>query len=57
MSVLLLVGPEGGFSDQEAALALGHGFVSVSLGPRTLRAETAGIMAVGLVQHHFGDMG
>jgi 16S rRNA (uracil1498-N3)-methyltransferase len=55
--VLVLVGPEGGFSDREAAMAIEQGFVPVSLGPRTLRAETAGIVVVGLVQHRFGDMG
>jgi 16S rRNA (uracil1498-N3)-methyltransferase len=38
------VGPEGGFSDEEVALALQHGWQAVSLGPRILRVETAAIV-------------
>jgi 16S rRNA (uracil1498-N3)-methyltransferase len=41
----LFVGPEGGFSKREAALARERGVASVSLGPRTLRAETAAVAA------------
>lgn len=52
----LLVGPEGGFSDEEYAAATAAGFVSVSLGPRVLRTETAGITAVALAQARFGDL-
>lgn len=52
----LLVGPEGGFSDREYAAAAAAGFVSVSLGPRILRTETAGITAVALAQARFGDL-
>ncbi len=55
-SVLVTVGPEGGFSERELSLARAKGFVSVSLGPRILRAETAAIIATGLVQHRFGDL-
>ena len=40
-AVLALSGPEGGLDEQELALALQAGFVPLSLGPRTLRAETA----------------
>jgi len=40
--VTLLVGPEAGFSDDEAIRAMEVGFTSVSLGPRVLRTETAG---------------
>ena len=47
--VLVLSGPEGGFSDAEEALAIGAGFVAQSLGPRTLRAETAAIVALALL--------
>ncbi|MBI5562525.1 MAG: 16S rRNA (uracil(1498)-N(3))-methyltransferase [Deltaproteobacteria bacterium] len=54
---VLLIGPEGGFSDEEARIALEAGFVSVSLGPRTLRAETAAIAAMVMAQHALGDMG
>ncbi|HHY36004.1 MAG TPA: 16S rRNA (uracil(1498)-N(3))-methyltransferase [Firmicutes bacterium] len=47
--VSVLVGPEGGFSDSEVEAALSRGFIPVSLGPHLLPAETACIMAVGLV--------
>jgi 16S rRNA (uracil1498-N3)-methyltransferase len=55
--VLLLVGPEGGFSPEEERIAQEQGFLPVGLGPRVLRAETAAILAVGLVQYAFGDLG
>ena len=55
--VLLLVGPEGGFSPEEEQIAQKQGFLPVGLGPRVLRAETAAILAVGLVQYAFGDLG
>jgi 16S rRNA (uracil1498-N3)-methyltransferase len=55
-SVLMAVGPEGGFSAQEAALATQHGFVLVSLGRRILRAETAALTALSLAQFCWGDL-
>jgi 16S rRNA (uracil1498-N3)-methyltransferase len=55
-SVLVLVGPEGGWADEEVALALESNWQVVTLGGRTLRAETAAIVAVTLVQHRFGDL-
>ena len=48
-SVLVIVGPEGGFTDSEMALANQYGCVPISLGPRRLRAETAAISAVSWV--------
>lgn len=54
--VTLLVGPEGGFSDGELAHADEAGFTRVSLGPRTLRTETAAIVAVTLAQSLWGDL-
>ncbi len=48
----LLIGPEGGFSPQEIQLATSAGIPLVSLGKRILRAETAGIIAVGLLQNN-----
>lgn len=54
-AVLILIGPEGGFSDAEARAAGTHGFERVHLGPRTLRAETAAVTALGLVQFLWGD--
>jgi 16S rRNA (uracil1498-N3)-methyltransferase len=54
--VLLLVGPEGGFSPPEIAAAVAAGFVPVGLGPRILRGETAAVAAVAVVQHRLGDL-
>lgn len=54
--VFALIGPEGGFSDEEATRAQGAGFRSVRLGPRILRAETAGIALVSLLQFLLGDL-
>lgn len=55
-SVYLMFGPEGGFSDQEADLALSAGWLPVGLGDRILRAETATIAAVAITQHLLGRM-
>jgi len=55
--VLVMLGPEGGFTDQEIKKLLNCGFQSAGLGPRILRAETATIAAVTLVQYLYGDMG
>jgi len=52
----LLVGPEAGLSDEEIAAAQAHGFVTVALGPRVLRTETAGLAAIAVLQARFGDL-
>jgi 16S rRNA (uracil1498-N3)-methyltransferase len=52
----ILSGPEGGWSAREVAVAREHGIVPVSLGPRTLRAETAPLVALSLVLYEFGDL-
>jgi 16S rRNA (uracil1498-N3)-methyltransferase len=57
LALALAIGPEGGFAATEVALARGVGFAVSGLGPRTLRAETAGIVAVALVQALWGDLG
>lgn len=54
---VLVVGPEGGFDRDEVATACKTGFVSVSLGNATLRAETAGPAAVAILQYLWGDLG
>jgi 16S rRNA (uracil1498-N3)-methyltransferase len=52
----LCVASEGGWSEHELRKAASCGFTPVSLGTRTLRTETAAIVAVALAQHIFGDM-
>ncbi|MEB2285891.1 MAG: 16S rRNA (uracil(1498)-N(3))-methyltransferase [Myxococcales bacterium] len=52
----VIVGPEGGFSSEEASRALNAGLAICSLGPRILRTETAAIVALALVQACFGDL-
>jgi 16S rRNA (uracil1498-N3)-methyltransferase len=54
--IVALVGPEGGWTDQEIELAREGGWEIVTLGGRTLRAETAAIVVVSLLQHRFGDL-
>jgi 16S rRNA (uracil1498-N3)-methyltransferase len=47
--IALFIGPEGGFSPAEIEQAQTHGLIPVSLGPRTLRAETAALAATTLI--------
>ncbi|MGH7818607.1 MAG: RsmE family RNA methyltransferase, partial [Candidatus Binatia bacterium] len=56
-SALLVTGPEGGFSESEAARAERAGCALAGLGERILRAETAAIAAVTLAQFLWGDLG
>ncbi len=56
-SAVVLIGPEGGFEEEEIRRAVESGFMSYSLGPRILRAETAAVCACGLIQYLLGDMG
>jgi len=54
--IILLIGPEGGFSTEEVKAAVEKGFVEVSLGPRILRTETAPIAVISIIQYERGDM-
>ncbi len=54
--VALLVGPEGGFTDEELQLAQQYDFLPLSLGPRILRTETAGMAAIAAIQIKWGDI-
>ena len=55
--VSVLVGPEGGFTEEEVEHARSRGITSVSLGGRILRAETAGIAATTAVLYELGELG
>lgn len=54
--ITLIIGPEGGFHDEELALLQQHQAHAIKLGPRVLRTETATITATCLAQHHYGDL-
>ena len=56
LSITALVGSEGGWSDEEIEAARARDFHVVTLGGRILRAETAAIAVVTLLQHRFGDL-
>lgn len=55
MSVILLVGPEGGLAPQERRQAESRGFLPVRFGPRVLRTETAPIAVIAAMQGLWGD--
>lgn len=55
-AIVLAVGPEGGWSDRERALLAERGALSLALGTRVLRAETAVLAGLSIVQHRFGDL-
>ncbi len=57
LDIDILTGPEGGLSGNEVNSAVDNGFVAATLGKRILRAETAAISAVSLVQYALGDLG
>lgn len=54
--VTLLIGPEGGLSPQEEAAAVAAGALSLSMGPRVLRTETAGLAALALLAGAWGGV-
>ena len=56
-SIALMIGPEGGLTAEEIALAEDNGFLPVALGPRVLRTETAPVAAIALCQWLWGDIG
>ncbi len=55
-SIHIFIGPEGGFTAREIDQARRYGLTPVSLGPRILRAETAGLVATTMVLYHLGDL-
>lgn len=56
-SACIVVGPEGGLSEEEVRILEDSGGKRVSLGPRILRAESAAVVASAILMYEFGDMG
>lgn len=56
VNAAVFIGPEGGFAPSEAQKAIGYGFGSVTLGPRILRTETAGITVISIIMYELGGM-
>ncbi len=54
--IAILIGPEGGFSPREIEKARKAGWISVSLGPRILRAETAGMAVLAILEYELNEM-
>jgi 16S rRNA (uracil1498-N3)-methyltransferase len=55
--VVIAVGPEGGFAGEEVEAARAAGFVTVGLGPRILRTETASLVTLSILGFALGDLG
>ena len=53
--IKLVIGPEGGFTENEVSFIESHDFKSVMLGPRILRTETAPIASIAILQSIYGD--
>jgi 16S rRNA (uracil1498-N3)-methyltransferase len=55
-AVSLLIGPEGGFTEEEEDMATRQGVIALSMGPRILRTETAGLAAIAAINAAWGGM-
>jgi len=55
--IMVFIGPEGGFTSEEVEAAKKKGAVPVSLGPRLLRTETAGLVTLAMILYELGDLG
>jgi len=55
-SIAFAAGPEGGWAPEEVDFLRGKGFVTVGLGPRTLRADSVSLVILSLLQHLWGDL-
>lgn len=55
-AVTLMIGPEGGFTDQEESAAANHGVLLLSIGKRVLRTETAGLAALAGINAVWGEI-
>lgn len=54
--ISILIGPEGGLTNEEILYAEKNAFINLNLGPRILRTETAGLITIALLQAYFGDL-
>lgn len=54
--VVVVIGPEGGLTGHEVAMARAHGFTTVSMGPHLLRTETAAIVLTSIVRYSLGEL-
>ena len=55
-AISLMIGPEGGFTDAEEHAACAHGALALSMGPRVLRTETAGLAALAAISASWGGL-
>jgi 16S rRNA (uracil1498-N3)-methyltransferase len=55
-NVVIMIGPEGGFSESEFTMAMSHQIQGMTLGPRILRTETAVVSALSILQGQYGDL-
>lgn len=55
--VAIMIGPEGGLTEKEVHELSEMGFITIGLGPRILRTETAGLALLSIIQYVLGDMG
>lgn len=56
-SVAIIIGPEGGFSEQEIDIFIKNNYIPITLGPRILRTETAGLVAASIILYELDDLG
>ena len=52
-TLIIVVGPEGGFTSLEEETLIKNGFISTSLGKRVLRTETAGMVAISMINYEW----
>ena len=52
VTMLMVVGPEGGFTQQEEQILIDNGFIAVSLGSSVLRTETASLFLMSVIRYH-----
>jgi 16S rRNA (uracil1498-N3)-methyltransferase len=55
-SIAFLAGPEGGWAAEEIDFLIQHGFQTVTLGPRLLKADSVSLVILSLLQHRWGDL-